>query len=73
MTVPSDTVNRAISDVAWRSTTYHTPMDNMNQAFDFKAATTHVKVNFLIGYLVANDTGIPVWNPGDFFGKRFGK
>ena len=51
MTVPSDTVDRAKSDVGWRSTIYHTPQDDMNQPFDFNAATMHVKVNFLIGYL----------------------
>ncbi len=73
MTVPSDTVDRAKSDVGWRSTIYHTPQDNMNQPFDFKAATTHVKVNFLIGYFVSNDASAPVWNKDDFFGKKFMK
>jgi Zn-dependent M28 family amino/carboxypeptidase len=73
MTVPSDTVNRAKSDVGWRSTIYHTPKDDMNQPFDFKAATTHVKINFLIGYYVSNQTAKPVWNSGDFFGKKFGQ
>lgn len=71
MTVASDTVDRAKSDVGWRSTIYHTPKDDMNQPFDFKAATMHVKVNFLIGYYVSNDVSAPVWNKGDFFGKKF--
>ena len=73
MTVPQDTVNRSISDVGWRSTVYHTPKDDMNQPFDFKAATTHVKINFLIGYLISNQTDAPAWNSGDFFGQKFGK
>lgn len=73
MTSPSDTVNRAKSDVAWRSTTYHTPQDDMGQAFDFNGAKTHVQVNFLIGLLTANDTEGPQWNKGDFFGGKFGK
>ena len=73
MTVPSDTVDRAKSDVGWRSTTYHTPKDDMNQPFDFKAATTHVKVNFLIGYFVCNKTEAPAWNKSDFFGQKFNK
>ncbi len=73
MTSPSDTVNRAKSDVAWRSTTYHTPQDDMNQAFDFNAALTHVRLNFLIGLMVANDPLRPQWNKGDFFGLKFGK
>lgn len=73
ITVPADTVNRAKSDVGWRSTTYHTPKDDMNQPFDFKAATTHVKINFLIGYFVCNKPDAPAWNKGDFFGQKFNK
>ena len=71
MTVPQDTVNRAKSDVSWRSTTYHTPKDDMNQAFDFNAAAMHVKINFLIGYFVCNEPKAPAWNNGDFFGQKF--
>ncbi len=71
-TVPSDTVDRSRSDVDWRRTTYHTPQDDMSQAFDFNAAATHVKLNFLIGLLVCEDKERPAWNKGDFFGGRFG-
>ncbi|AWW00787.1 peptidase M28 [Arcticibacterium luteifluviistationis] len=73
MTVPSDTVDRSITDVMWRRTHYHTPQDDMNQPFDFNAAATHVKVDFLIGYLVANEISLPKWNVGDFFGNKLGK
>ena len=73
MTVPTDTIDRSKSDVAWRTTTYHTPQDDMSQPFDFQAAATHVKLNFLIGYFVANDSVAPTWNKGDFFGGKFGK
>jgi Zn-dependent M28 family amino/carboxypeptidase len=73
MTVPSDTVNRAKSDVAWRTTTYHTPQDDMSQAFNFGGAVTHAQVNFLIGLMTANDPIKPRWNKGDFFGEKFGK
>ncbi|HEY4109534.1 M28 family metallopeptidase [Puia sp.] len=71
-TVAADTVNRSRTDVDWRRTTYHTPQDDMSQAFDFSAGATHVKLNFLIGLLVCEDPGRPVWNEGDFFGGRFG-
>ena len=71
-TIASDTVDRSKSDVDWRRTTYHTPQDDMSQAFDFNAATTHVKLNFLIGLLVCEDSQRPSWNKGDFFGGRFG-
>lgn len=73
MTVPQDKVDRAKSDVDWRSTVYHSPQDDMNQLFDFDAATMHVKINFLIGYFVCNETLAPVWNNDDFFGEKFKK
>lgn len=56
----------------WRKTIYHKPQDDMNQPFDFEAAAMHVKTNFLIGYLTANDAKRPTWNKGDFFGGKFG-
>jgi len=72
-TVPEDKVDRSVTDVAWRQTHYHKPNDDMNQLFDFGGAATHVKVNFLTGYLVANDAERPQWNKGDFFGGKFGQ
>ncbi len=71
-TVVGDTVDRSRSDVDWRKTTYHTPQDDMSQAFDFDAAATHVKLNFLIGLLVCEEKERPTWNKGDFFGGRLG-
>ena len=56
----------------WRKTIYHKVNDEMDQPFDFNAAAMHVKTNFLIGYLVANDAKRPTWNNGDFFGSKFG-
>ncbi|NOT73617.1 MAG: M28 family peptidase [Cyclobacteriaceae bacterium] len=73
MTVPEDKVDRSKSDLAWRSTIYHTPQDDMSQAFDFNAAAMHVKVNFLIGHFINQETTRPSWNPNDFFGGKFGK
>jgi hypothetical protein len=71
-TVATDTVDRSRSDVDWRRTTYHTPQDDMSQAFNFDAAATHVKLNFLIGLLICEDKERPSWNKGDFFGGRLG-
>lgn len=68
-----DPIDRSVTDVEWRSTTYHTPRDDMSQAFDFNAAATHVKLNFLTGYLIAEDPTRPTWNKGDFFGGKFGQ
>jgi len=71
--VPEDKVDWSVEDVAWRRTTYHTPKDDMTQAFNFDGAATHVKVNFLTGFQVANDPERPDWNTGDFFGGKFSK
>ena len=72
-TTDADTTDRSVTDVAWRRTTYHTPQDDSAQAFDFGGAATHVKLNFLVGYLIANAPSRPSWHRGDFFGGKFGK
>jgi Zn-dependent M28 family amino/carboxypeptidase len=58
---------RKISD-AWERTIYHTPKDDMNQPLNFDAATKFMRVNFSVGYLVAQEQQRPAWNNGDFFG-----
>jgi hypothetical protein len=57
----------------WRQTTYHKPQDDMNQPFDFESGAKYARYNFLLGYLVAQRTEKPAWNPGDFFGEHYGK
>jgi hypothetical protein len=57
----------------WRRTTYHKPQDNMNQTFDFESGAKYARYNFFLGYLVAQKTEKPAWNPGDFFGEHYGK
>ncbi|WP_084523927.1 M28 family metallopeptidase [Adhaeribacter aquaticus] len=57
----------------WRKNIYHKIDDEMDQPFDFTGAAMHAKVNFLIGYLVAQDQERPTWNKGDFFGNKFNK
>jgi len=51
----------------WRDKYYHKPQDDINGPFDFNAAQKHSQLNFLIGYLVAQDKTAPTWNAGDFF------
>jgi hypothetical protein len=53
----------------WRAKYYHKPQDDINGLFNFTAGCTYAKLNFLIGYLVANEVQKPAWNPGDTFGK----
>jgi Peptidase family M28 len=56
----------------WLTTRYHTPLDNMDQPMDFDSAAKGAVMNFLVGYEVAEHSGIPAWNKGDFFGTTFG-
>ncbi|WP_092771305.1 M28 family peptidase [Hymenobacter actinosclerus] len=56
----------------WRAATYHKPQDDMSGTFDFEAGRTYVQLNFLVGYLIAQNPERPRWNPGDYFGRQFG-
>ena len=59
---------------AWRARTYHKPQDNyVGGTFNWPAGVKYAQLNFLIGYLVAQNPALPTWNKGDFFGVRFGK
>ena len=51
----------------WRAKYYHKPQDDINGIFDFRAGKTYAELNFLIGYLVAQDPNRPTWNTGDIF------
>ena len=59
-------------NTAFRQNLYHTPFDEVDQGFDFEAGAAHTRVNFLTGYIIAQETARPTWNPGDFFGELFG-
>jgi hypothetical protein len=54
------------------TTQYHTPLDNMSQPFDYESASKGTRLNFLVGYQVAQQDQSPTWNGGDFFGIKFG-
>lgn len=56
----------------WVRNRYHQPSDDMTQPMDFEAAARFTRDQFLIGYAVAQADARPRWNPGDFFGERFG-
>jgi Zn-dependent M28 family amino/carboxypeptidase len=59
-------------NAGYRRDVYHKPNDDMTQPFDWNAGASHARLNFLTGYLVAQETERPTWNPGDFFGGLFG-
>lgn len=52
---------------------YHKPTDDMNQDFNWQAATKFTQVNYQIGTILANQDNRPKWNEGDFFGDLFGR
>ena len=54
----------------WRAKYYHKPQDDINGIFDFAAGKKYAQLNFLIGYLVAQDDTRPTWNAGDIFAVR---
>jgi Zn-dependent M28 family amino/carboxypeptidase len=56
----------------WAVTKYHTPLDNMDQVLDYDSAARASRVNFLVGYEIAQQDAEPGWNKGDFFGEEFG-
>jgi Zn-dependent M28 family amino/carboxypeptidase len=62
----------AAINAAYRRDVYHKPNDDMSQPFDFDAGAAHARLNFLTGWIVAQETARPAWNPGDFFGGLFG-
>lgn len=56
----------------WLVTKYHTPADNMDQPLNYESGAKATKLNFLVGYAVAQQNSVPEWNKGDFFGQKFG-
>lgn len=52
----------------WREKYYHKPADELNGTFDFDAAKTYVRFNFLVSYSIAQSIQRPQWNAGDLFG-----
>ncbi len=69
---PGIRADGAAINAAYRRDVYHKPNDDMSQPFDFEAGAAHARINFLTGWLVAQETARPAWNPGDFFGGLFG-
>jgi hypothetical protein len=57
----------------WLTSIYHSPKDDMSQEFDFEEGARVTRMNFLVGYLTAQAEDRPRWNPGDFFGEKFGR
>jgi hypothetical protein len=66
-------INGAKVERDWINSYYHSPQDDMSQNFDYGAAAKCVRLNYAVGYAVANMAQKPAWNPGDYFGTKFGR
>jgi hypothetical protein len=66
-------VNSADRLKEWIRTRYHTPQDDLSQPMDLVSGARHAQFNFLVGLEIANADERPAWNPGDFFGRTFGR
>lgn len=53
-------------------THYHQPSDQADLPIDYPSAERLARLNQAIGARIAEDREPPRWNPGDFFGERFG-
>lgn len=51
---------------------YHRPDDDVSQPIQYADAARLARLNARIGRRIADAPQRPRWNPGDFFGERFG-
>jgi Zn-dependent M28 family amino/carboxypeptidase len=62
-----------LSEVAhWRTEHYHSPNDDLSQPFDWPSGARFTSMAFWATWMAADAPRAPRWNPGDFFGQRFG-
>jgi hypothetical protein len=52
---------------------YHQPCDQADLPIHYGDAARLATLNARIGRVVGDDAQPPAWNPGDFFGERFGR
>ena len=62
-------INGRDTSLEWERTRYHTPKDDMQQPLNFAAATKLTRVDFALGYVLAQQNQRPSWNQGDFFSQ----
>jgi Zn-dependent M28 family amino/carboxypeptidase len=59
--------------LAWWTTHYHLPNDDMKQPLNFQSMARGARLQFLVGDLVADSEQKPTWNKNDFFGETFAR
>lgn len=69
----NDGTPEGLSEVAhWRTEHYHSPNDDLSQPFDWPSGARFTSMAFWAAWIAADGPHAPRWNPGDFFGQRFG-
>jgi hypothetical protein len=56
----------------WLANVYHTPKDDLSQAFNYESMRKQAQLFYLFGKMVADDNQRPRWNGTSFFGKLAG-
>jgi len=51
---------------------YHSPGDDLSQAFNWQAGARFAQLNYLIAREIADGAEPPRWYEGSFFGDAFG-
>lgn len=62
-------INGRDVSLEWERTRYHTPKDDMQQPLNLDSAAKLTRVDFAVGYLLAQQPQRPAWNQGDFFAQ----
>jgi Zn-dependent M28 family amino/carboxypeptidase len=52
---------------AWTAQHYHRPSDEFSEAWDLTGAVDDIKLWFIIGYTIANESTFPNWSEGSEF------
>lgn len=70
---PAGGPDLAALEADFRKNRYHRPSDDLSQPIDWPSAAALGRLMADIVRSVAEDPTAPAWNPGDFFGTRFGR
>jgi hypothetical protein len=70
---PAGGPDLAALETDFRKNRYHQPSDDLSQPIDWPSAAAISRLTTDLIRSVADDPAAPQWNPGDFFGTRFGR
>jgi hypothetical protein len=69
---PSGGPNLSALEEDFRKQRYHQPSDDLAQPIHWSSAAAFARLAADVARSIAKDPTPPKWNPGDFFGARFG-